>query len=101
MKPDDKHDPEGVTLLKWIQARLKEVVKQKYVHMSVVCVCVCVCGCVWVCGCACACACVYACVRVCMREHACMCVCVYAFMHACVFYLLNVTYSCVYLHMYV
>jgi hypothetical protein len=29
VKPDDKHDPEGVTLLKWIQARLKEVVKQK------------------------------------------------------------------------
>ena len=29
VEPDDKHDPEGVTLLKWIQARLKAVIKQK------------------------------------------------------------------------
>ena len=81
MKPDDKHDPEGVTLLKWIQARLKEVVKQKYVHMSVVCVCVGV-G-VWVCGCVG----VWVCMRVCMRVCMCACVnthaCVYVCMHSC------------------
>ena len=29
VEPDDSHDPEGVTLLKWVQARLKAAIKQK------------------------------------------------------------------------